>query len=532
MHSQMPNGLWRHGKSMPFKLIIALALSFYAVSPASATRMQEVGQLTASLTVVPPTVTTTQQLVEIRLGLMNTALWAQEATVQFYASLVHPAMRIMGEAQKNSTQAGTKSLVKTHWAPVAFQGKRTIIAVIQRQGWPDIRLEWPLTIVAPTPGMAGPPIFTAAWLEPGALRFLPYPQIAADDIRLLVRNYKERGISLLILAYAEFGGCFYYPTRLEVRWPDYASCQLDTRSYDYLCPNGPKMMYPPQHQGERCPWAARFDVFETVLDEADKQGMYVMLGLGRSGDIFLSLAIEDYYLMAMDGIPNGINPVRLNARLGQIKDVSTAIVQDLWQQYKTHPSLYGWAISHELSCYDVSRNLYDPVARVVKESTMPDRPIMVAPYSPRNCLLGPASIPQQIRDSAIDIYMYQDSVGSSTAMAQYDYDPLQRIAELPRLYQDIARWHAGTGKHLWVTVEIWRAAFDGDQRTSLTGLWMPEVLPQITSAAKAASVLVLNEGLFYVDNSVPALRLPLIKQPSAASLTQAYRQYLLSIKVQ
>ena len=286
------------------------------------------------------------------------------------------------------------------------------------------------------------------------------------------------------------------------------------------------MMNPGSHGGERCPWVAAFDVFDTLLDEAEKQGMYVMLGLGRSGDPSFSLALEDYYIAARDGLPNSIDPVLLNTRLGQVTTVSQAIAEELWAKYGHHQSLYGWVLNHEMTCYDVSRNLYDPVAAAVKSRTMPDRPVMVTPYAARTCLHDDATIPRHIQASAVDIFLYQDAVGSSAVNPVYQSDPRQRIAELQAEYADIARWHAGTGKHLWASVEIWRASPNWDQRISMTGPWAPEVALQVGYAGQYASTMMLNEGLFYFDNAVPALRLPgTAKQTTAATFTQAYCTY-------
>jgi len=333
-------------------------------------------------------------------------------------------------------------------------------------------------------------------------------------------------MDLLVIAYPEFGGCFYYPSMLDLAWQDYSSCVFNNRTYFYDCALPPKTMHPRAHGGDRCTFLPAFDIIGTIFDEAAQQGMQVMMGLGRSGDLSFALALEDYYLAARDGIPNMIDPMLLKHRLEQIATISTAIAGELWQQYGGYRSFYGWVISHELTCYDVSRNLTDVVATAVKQRTMPDKPVMLAPYAVRNCVSGDAAIPRDIKDSAVDIFMYQDAVGSSAANPAYGLDPQQRIAELGGEYAAIAQWHAGMGKHVWGSVEIWRASPTGDERLALSGLWEKEVAVQLTQEGPAVQALVLNEGLFFFDNGVGAFTLPgAAKRASALALTQGYAVY-------
>lgn len=352
-----------------------------------------------------------------------------------------------------------------------------------------------------------PPAFHGVWLEPAALGFFAWP-VPESALRQLVQWYHAHGMDLLLVAYVEFGGCLYYPSHLAVQWTDYSSCQLNTQTYWYTCASPPKVVFPLANGGDRCPWVGTYDFVEVLLSEADRLGMKVMLGLGRSGDWAFALALEDYYLFAKDAIPNQIDPVLLNTRLGTIWTVSTAIAQDLWTRYKHHTALNGFIINHELTCYDVMRNLTDPVTTTVKQLTSPTLPVMVTPYSVRTCIVPTSAIPEQIRAGAVDIFLYQDAVGSSATAPAFEGDPRIRIAELPQEYREIAGWHATGGKALWASVEIWRAAPNWDQRDSLTGPWYTEGAVQLRHAAHVAQMVVVNEGLFYIDHAIPALTLP------------------------
>ena len=249
------------------KALLSCCLLFCFVVSASAQRQSVTPQLTTSLTVIPPAVATSQQLVDIRLGLANPSSQPQEVTVQFYASVLHPSTQIMPLPHTITLGPGTKVSVSAQWAPVAFHGPQTIIAVLSQPGLPEGQLRWPLYI-SPTPVS----YFSAAWLEPGALGFLAYERITGQDIRALVRSYHARGITTIILGYVEYGGCLYYPSRVPVRWLDYTGCAFNTRTYWYDCRGRPKAMDPARPGGERCPWVANFDLIEMILAEADARG--------------------------------------------------------------------------------------------------------------------------------------------------------------------------------------------------------------------------------------------------------------------
>src|SRR5215510_11285515 len=143
--------------SMP-KALLSCCLLFYFVVSASAQRQSVTPQLTTSLTVIPPAVATAQQLVDIRLGLANTSAQPQEVTVQFYASVLHPSTQIMPLPHTITVGPGTKVSVSAQWAPGAFHGPQTIIAVLSQPGLPEGQLHWPLYI-SPTPVA----YFSTAW---------------------------------------------------------------------------------------------------------------------------------------------------------------------------------------------------------------------------------------------------------------------------------------------------------------------------------------------------------------------------------
>ena len=117
-------------------------------------------------------------------------------------------------------------------------------------------------------------------------------------------------------------------------------------------------------------------------------------------------------------------------------------------------------------------------------------------------------------------------MGSSTVNPAYHFDPHQRIQELGAQYAAIAQWHAGTGKHVWGSVELWRASPTQDERVAPSGLWDTETALQLYHEGPYAQAFVLNEGLFFWDNGVAALQIPDPgKRASAEALTRRYGTY-------
>src|SRR5262245_1577507 len=308
---------WRHCKV--WALLVAMACGGGGLPSASRQAMlapakalqhlQATEGLMASLTLVPPSVVTQNQLVEIRLGLRNTSPDPPSLVVQLYIDMIADSLSVMAQAQMLTLEPSATQLVSTFWAPVAFHGQHILIGIVQENGQRIAQLTWPLRILPPTAHShggyyAGVPYFTGAWLEPGALGFFLTQAITEEAIRRLVRSYHARGMDLLVIAYPEFGGCFYYPSMLDLAWQDYSNCVFNNRTYFYDCALPPKTMNPRAHGGDRCTFLPAFDIIGTIFDEAAQQGMQVMMGLGRSGDLSFALALEDYYLAARDGIPN------------------------------------------------------------------------------------------------------------------------------------------------------------------------------------------------------------------------------------
>ena len=75
-------------------------------------------------------------------------------------------------------------------------------------------------------------------------------------------------------------------------------------------------------------------------------------------------------------------------------------------------------------------------------------------------LISPAGTPIISRDilaaSKVDIFAYQDAVGSGYVPYKNTFDPRRRIEMLDGVYSGYAKAHRESGKHLWSNLEIWQ----------------------------------------------------------------------------
>lgn len=182
-----------------------------------------------------------------------------------------------------------------------------------------------------------------------------------------------------------------------------------------------------------------FDVIGTILSQADKNGMHVFLGLGRGGDLWLLWEFEK---------PGWQERLAANLALGR------KVAQELWERYGHHRSFYGWYFTHEMNDLATSSAYYDPLADFCNAFS-PDKPVLVAPA-------GKPIIDREIlAASHVDIFAYQDAVGSGYVPFRNTWNSENRIAMLDEIYTMYGDWHAGSHKHIWADLEIWE--MDGSQ---------------------------------------------------------------------
>ena len=216
----------------------------------------EAGDLACSFTVVPPGPVTDKIEVEARIGLRNTGATEQPVRVSVLCD---------GRALTTSTVAlpqGATKLVQAWW-PTAGQAGRHRLSYHAEQGATRLAEgQWPLRVVpSDTPAL---PIFQAGWLDLLGLLNSVYPRnrdAAEQDLRRVVDSMHRLGMDTVIVTYVEFQGHFFYPSRLRFHDRD--------------------------HQKEAGGSWLTFDAIEAILSQADRHGMHVFLGLGRSGDLLL-----------------------------------------------------------------------------------------------------------------------------------------------------------------------------------------------------------------------------------------------------
>lgn len=73
----------------------------------------------------------------------------------------------------------------------------------------------------------------------------------------------------------------------------------------------------------------------------------------------------------------------------------------------------------------------------------------------------PNRILQKRGCTIVDIFAYQDAVGSGYVPGKYTYKPDNRIKMLDEVYARYRGFHEGTDKHFWSDLEVWE--MDGRQ---------------------------------------------------------------------
>lgn len=350
-----------------------------------------------SFTVIPPGMVTQQTRIELRLAVWNDSTAAGAFEIEFAFDQIDETHRIHHE--RVNIPAGECRLIRAWWQPGECVGSHELLGRIQ---FPDSKIKihkWPVTVYSSeTPAL---PLLLGGWCDPGALvegwGYSRTRPVTEQDIRDEMDAMRRIGMSTLIITYVEYGMAFY-----------------------------PSQVLTGPYYGK--------DVVEIMLSQADQNGMHAFLGLGRGDDIYL--------------LWNGLNDL---ARLQVGVDFSARVARELWQMYQHHPSFYGWYLTHEMDDLAKASRYYDAVADSC-HAFSPDKPVLVAPAG------TPQITRELLRKSHVNIFAYQDAVGTGFKNYSYTYDPEIRIADLDSVYRRYAAWHPGTDKHIWSDLELWRAA--------------------------------------------------------------------------
>jgi hypothetical protein len=421
--------------------------------------------------VIPPGPVSERGRVELRLALPNPRDEPQSLVVEFSADGTGQRQRI--SRQRVTAPAHSARLARAWWATGGRAGKH-LLRYRVTGGGKEATGSWPLEVVpSATPAL---PRLSGGWLDALALDPKVYPRNregTAADVNITLDAMKRLGMTVAVVTYVEYQGSFFYPS--AVRFYDR---DVKRESGGQLFP---------------------FDVVGTVLAAADRNGMHVFLGLGRSGDTPLLWEFEK---------PGW------EERNRQAIDTAKRVAAELWERYRRHPSFYGWYLTHEMNDLARASAYYDPVARFC-HSLSPDKPVMVAPAG------TPILTPELLARSEVDIFAYQDAVGSGYVPYRNTWDPEKRMAMLDEVFGRYRQLHQGTEKHLWADLEIWE--MDGTR--GYAGAYPPafsRVRRQIEKEAGYVELITAYEVFGFLEPPGSAWQLA---DRRAARLYREYAEY-------
>lgn len=240
--------------------------------------------------------------------------------------------------------------------------------------------------------------------------------------RAKVRELHELGIDTLVLLSTALRGQAYFPLE-GFSCPDHIACQT---------------------------------VIEVLLDEADKTGQSMYIGVGFYGD--------------SDSVNNSTDPA--------IVATAMTAMETLWGLYGHHPSFVGWYIADEWCLWEHFDERFITYINTVcakAKALSPTANVIVAPFG-THCMHIDDVLAEQLE--RIDAYAiaYQDEIGVKKMS-------LDRLAAR---YEALQTAHAKAGRaKLWVDTEIF--TFEGDVYRSAL---LPASFERIKAQLEAVSPYV------------------------------------------
>jgi len=126
------------------------------------------------------------------------------------------------------------------------------------------------------------------------------------------------------------------------------------------------------------------------------------------------------------------------------------LATELWTKYSHESSFYGWYLTHEANdLAAASRAYYNPITDFLRTFEA-DKPVLISPAG------TPVVSSEILAASKVDIFAYQDAVGSGYVPYKNTFDPEQRVRTLDNVYASYQKAHQKSGKHLWANLEIWQ----------------------------------------------------------------------------
>lgn len=405
------------------------------------------------------------------------------------------------EPQTKQAAAAENLLFTTWFSTAGLSGTYTITAVVSKDGTETARLSDTLTVMPVEAGNRAVPLLNTVFMDPGAFVDEVYEAARSateQDVREELNALKDAGISNIILTYAEYvlnGWTAFYPSQI------------------------PELMTEVTLVGNTEPTVLKtpleFDFVGTVLDQAQKNGQKVFVGIGRGTDSWITF---DTRAWLRPEEQTALNPEYLQEHV----DFAKRVADELYELYGDYDSFYGWYFSHE--CQDISwANLfYNPVSDYL-HAIAPEKPVLASPAA-----VTPWLIVEQLRtalgSSKVDIFNYQDSVGAGydETTFTYTYNPEVRLGQMDAMYQKYLTEHQNSGqrKHFWANIESWE--MEGPEYTGAYPADFARFQRQIDIVAQYVDSVTSYESGGFLES--PASTLGLGGQ-KAVDLYTAYRRY-------
>ena len=356
-----------------------------------------------SFTVIPYSVVTDKIELELRASVESRSSHTKEICIDFYLDEYDDMTKISSSGIVNLAH-GEKFLYRDFFPTRGLSGDHKMVATVRLDGMPAGAQYTPIKIV-PCETMALP-FMQTAWLEPYS--YLA-ETITEQDARDYLHSLKNVGIDGCIIVCTESihtnSGAFY-----DSNLPEFA--KFDPPKFNYV---------------------------QAILDEAEKLGMHIFIGLGRGDDLWL--------------LWTGLYD---NDRIEKQLDFGRRLSAELWEKYGHYQSFYGWYIAHETDDIDNANRYYNPMTDILHGYCL-DKPVMIAP-SP-GCVIPDAECEEArrvVNEAHYDIIAYQDAVGAGTHPFGNTWNQELRIKNLHKYYKRNLKSHEGTKKHIWTDLEIWK----------------------------------------------------------------------------
>jgi hypothetical protein len=294
------------------------------------------------ITLVPPSPCSDKIMLDIRASIFNDSTQKEEIIVSLY--LDEPELKNLIYKEKQTINSNQYFSIRHWWPTMGRVGKHKIIAKAEKAN-ESVTAETEIEVVASDTiclkQISGAWVGINHWSDQeGKFWQEDIKKLTDDDWRQVVKGMEEIGMKIIVI-------------QETIRNQEYVGKhKIEKEGYKG------KAYYPSKLYSGKMPMAA-VDPIDAILDEADKRGCYVFLGVG----------LYAWFDFTKDSLKWHKNTAK-----------------ELWALYGHHKSFYGWYISEEifgnLGDDDKRREEITVFFKEFKKhvrSLCPDKPIMLAP---------------------------------------------------------------------------------------------------------------------------------------------------------